>query len=227
MTMSRGPTIVCEIESVITGTRCGEQSDNREVQLKDRVVVLCPACTKKHEKNTQEPKYWHYYSLDPRVPEWARNLVRLVADRLAVKPEMSMWKGTPVLRELAPDLHDFGYKVEGSKRDAESIILPRGRSGKTVRPDAIHPQHRVLLEIEGGPSVLGGHAVQRELIRASMAHDIRYLAVGVQRRYTRKGGPMQPNKVERGYSAAEGLLCDLYESKRLTLPLDGVLLFGY
>jgi len=69
-------------------------------------------------------------------------------------------------------------------------------------------------------------AVYRDVIRASIDKDTKYLVLAMPHRIFRSSGPGQPKKVERCFREAEGLLEDVGGS-RYCPPLDGILLLGY
>jgi hypothetical protein len=96
-------------------------------------------------------------------------------------------KSDQVLAVLAPGLLDAGYTVEASKTKADRIRRPvlfgeHGKERVAYEVDAIHDQLGVVVEIEAGRGARG-NAVYRDLIRASLLVDARYLALGVMREY--------------------------------------------
>lgn len=90
--------------------------------------------------------------------------------------------------------------------------------------DAVHDELKVLVEIEAGRGARG-NAVYRDLVRASLIVDARFLVLGVMEEYRHQSGG-KPIAV-KSYRDARDQLDAIYASQRLRLPFEGVLLFGY
>jgi hypothetical protein len=134
-----------------------------------------------------------------------------------------------VLKHLRPGLEQLGYRVETGKRKAQRIALPvlfgeEGMPRVRYEVDAVHDDLGVLVEIEAGRGARG-NAVYRDLIRSSLIVDAHFLVLGVMEAYRHKSGGK--TITVRSYDDAKNLLDALYASRRLELPFDGILLFGY
>jgi hypothetical protein len=134
-----------------------------------------------------------------------------------------------VLAHLAPGLVPLGYTVETSKKAADQIRLPvlfgdRGDERVAYHVDAAHEQLGIVVEIEAGRGARG-NAVYRDLVRAALLVDVRYLVMGVMREYHHKSGGRPV--VVQSYRDAKDQLDAIYASGRLVLPFEGLLLFGY
>lgn len=68
----------------------------------------------------------------------------------------------------------------------------------------------------------GGNAAYRDLIRASLIVDVRFLAIGVMREYRQGREAREGPELSR-----KSILDAVYAGGRLQLPFDDVLLFGY
>jgi hypothetical protein len=82
----------------------------------------------------------------------------------------------------------------------------------------------VLVEVEAGRGARS-NAIYRDLVRASLIVDARFLVLGVMRQYRHQSGG-KPIAVQ-SFSEARSMLDAVYASGRLQLPFEGVLLFGY
>lgn len=80
------------------------------------------------------------------------------------------------------------------------------------------------MEVEAGRGRLG-NALFRDLIRSSLIVGAKYLAVGMRLRYTYKSGGRI--LTDNNYLWAVGEVDAIFQSGRLQLPFDGVLVFGY
>lgn len=132
-----------------------------------------------------------------------------------------------VLKCLASDLAGLGYSVEATKARADKIRRPvlfggQGRELVAYEIDAFHDEHRIVVEIEAGRG-RAGNALFRDLIRSSLIVDVRFLAIGLalEYRYGTKG------TTSEDYAWALGEIGAIYASGQLTLPFEGLLLFGY
>lgn len=134
-----------------------------------------------------------------------------------------------VLAALSPALVPLGYRVELGKRAAARIRLPvlfgdGGRERVAYEVDAFQDDLGVVVEIEAGRGARG-NAVYRDLIRASLLLDARYLALGVMNTYRHN---LRDRRVSvESFREAKDQLDAVYASNRLQLPFEGLLLFGY
>ncbi len=170
---------------------------------------------------------WIYFPTRSRPPAWATEFIAVVAEHRAEidSRATSGVRSDQVLAELRPGLELLGYRVEMSKRRADTVRRPvlfgdQGAEVVTYEVDAVHDELGILVEIEAGRGAMS-NAVYRDLVHASLIVDARYLALGVMSEYRYTGG------TARSYRDARDLLQAIYGSGRLELPFEGVLLFGY
>ena len=130
-------------------------------------------------------------------------------------------KSDEVLATVRPDLVRLGYDVEMSKLAADKLKVPVlfGRDGsieKYFDADARHTQNRTVLEIEAGRGVANNQFL-KDLFQACMMVEVDFLAVAVRNLYK---GSNDFERVVRFFDT-------LYASRRLELPLRGILVLGY
>jgi len=118
-----------------------------------------------------------------------------------------------------------GYLVETGKTKTGKITRPvlfgeNGKAQVAYDVDGFHPAHGVVLEVEAGRGA-ANNADYRDIIRASLMVDARYLALAMMLDY--RGG----NQKLRSYEQTRSRVDAIYASDRLRLPLDGLLLIGY
>ncbi len=174
---------------------------------------------------------WIYYPIRSRPPPWVADFISVVE---AARPkvdsvEVNGLTSDSALAVLVPGLRQCGYTVEASKAKGDRIRRPVlfGENGKervSYEVDAIHDELGIVVEIEAGRGARG-NAVYRDLIRASLIVDVKFLALGVMREYRHQNG----GKLTRvqSFHDAKATLDAIYASGRLQLPFEGVLLFGY
>jgi hypothetical protein len=184
-------------------------------------------------RQSRGPEYptWVYYPAHSRPPAWVDDLTSAVADARSQIDTATVRGLTSdaVLRALGPGLRTRGYQVEVGKRAGERVERPVlfGTNGhELVRydVDAMHDQLGVVVEVEAGRGARG-NAVYRDLIRASLIVDARYLALGVMADYRHLSGGREVRVAS--FAEARAILDAVYASGRLRLPFEGVLLFGY
>lgn len=133
-----------------------------------------------------------------------------------------------VLATLRPDLKALGFQVEEGKLKAQKIDRPVffGENGKPTlnfQIDGFHSKWECGLEIEAGRALMG-NAIYRDLIRASVMVELKYLVLAVPLTY--KYQSQGKTHVGKDYEETSGLAETLYGHSRLRLPYDLVVV-GY
>ena len=170
---------------------------------------------------------WKYYPSRDPAPGWVPPVIEAFA---VAGPSIDSRENTgvssdTVLAALRPALLGLGYVVEASKAKADKIWRPvlfgeQGASRVAYEVDGFHPDHGVVLEVEAGRGA-ANNADYRDIIRASLMVDARFLVLAVMLTYT--GGGVNV----RSYEQTRDRIDAIYASNRLTLPLEGLLLIGY
>jgi hypothetical protein len=166
---------------------------------------------------------WIYYPKSDKPPQLAVAVVRVFEaaseniDSATHKEQQS----NEALKKLAAGLQSIGFKVESGKKKGERISVPvlfgeQGRPEKTFDADAYHSEAGFVVEVEAGRGVEGNQFLN-DLFQACAMHDVHYLAIAVRNSY-RKGD---------NFETVMTFFETLYASRRLQLPLRGILLIGY
>lgn len=169
---------------------------------------------------------WFYFPQSLEPPELARGVVSAfekVESRIASPKNKLSSNG--VLREARPGLESLGFPVETGKKKAGKITVPVlfGRDGKPAKSfdaDAYHESGRFVLEVEAGRAVLNNQFL-KDLFQASLMVNVDYLAIAVRRVYETR------HAVGRDFDTVVTFFEALQASRRLQLPLKGVLVLGY
>lgn len=176
---------------------------------------------------------WSYLPANTRPPAWATAFVDVVRQAQATVEtatgDLPGLRSDAVLAVIAEPLRALGYEVEAGKAAAQRIRRPvlfgeNGVASVTYEVDAVHDGLGVVVEVEAGRGARG-NAAYRDLIRASLILDARYLALVMPIAYRAQSGG-RPIVVP-AYREARDLLAAVYASQRLRLPFEGVLLVGY
>lgn len=122
-------------------------------------------------------------------------------------------------------LQALGFRVEAGKKKGEKIPVPvlfgeNGSIDQAFEADAYSKEAGMVLEVEAGRAVANNQFL-KDLFQASLMHDVRYLGIAVRQVY--EGG----NKHSRDYERVVTFMETLYASRRLQLPLTGILILGY
>lgn len=169
---------------------------------------------------------WQYYPRSDRLPEHLGLIIQAFrTNELEIRSiagtDESDLSSDRVLAAVSSELQLLGYRVEVSKKAIDKIQVPVlfGRNGqieKSFEADAYNPAARTVLEIEAGRAVVN-NAFLKDLFEACMMQDVDYAAIAVRIVYRRS----------RDFDRVVAFFDTLYASRRLTLPLKGVLIVGY
>jgi len=117
-------------------------------------------------------------------------------------------------------LLQIGFQVEHGKK-ADGLIkipvlfTPDGQVAKYFFVDALHEQQRIVVEVEAGRGVENNQFL-KDIFQACMMPEIDYLVIAVRNQYRKS----------KHFHIVSKYLETLYASKKLQLPLKGILL-GY
>lgn len=126
-----------------------------------------------------------------------------------------------VLAHVAPGLARLGFKVEAGKKHDEKISVPvlfgeNGEAAKSFEADALHADERIVLEVEAGRGVANNQFL-KDLFQACAMQDVDWFVVAVRNTY----------KTSKDYESVVRFFDVLFASRRLQLPLKGILVIGY
>lgn len=165
---------------------------------------------------------WAYYPRSRAATEMAKQVVAAFESaEAAIDSSRHELKSNDVLAAVAPGLTKLGFKVETGKTTDAKIKVPvlfglNGNVEQSFEADAHHVEKRFVIEVEAGRAV-ANHQFLKDLFQACMMYDVCHLAIAVRQIY-RKSHDF--DRVVRFFDT-------LYASRRLELPLEGVLIIGY
>src|SRR5439155_2525497 len=132
---------------------------------------------------------WVYFPTNTRPPAWSIEFLKVVSTaRGSIDSEtVTGLTSNAVLESLRPGLQALGFMVESGKGSAEKIRRPglygpQGVERVSYEVDGVHDTLGVVLEIEAGRGAMS-NAIYRDLIRASLLVDVKYLVLGVMLTY--------------------------------------------
>lgn len=122
-----------------------------------------------------------------------------------------------VQKIVSEDLSDIGMKTE--QEGNTNQLIYKNENGRNIEsePDAITPDRRIRVEIEGSGALVGGYNLYRNLFYARLLNDIQLLVVAV---------PVYcGSQSEQTYKKCKDRLNALYENG--DRPQFDLLLIGY
>lgn len=169
---------------------------------------------------------WCYFPQSMEPTNLARGVVAAfenVESQIA-SPDKTL-DSNGVLRKVSPKLEELGFKVETGKKRVDKITVPvlfgrNGKAAKSFDADAYHVQGKFVLEVEAGRGVSNNQFL-KDLFQACLMVDVDYLGIAVRRVY-RAG-----STIGKDYETVVAFFETLQASRRLQLPLKGVLILGY
>ena len=165
---------------------------------------------------------WQFYPKSDALPDHLEQVVeafrRHESEITSTKHDLP---SNSVLRAIHATLQTAGFTVETSKRTQERIKVPVlfGRNGsleKYFDADGVNASTKTVLEVEAGRGVVNNDFL-KHLFQACMMHDVEYFVVAVRLIYRKRGD----------FEVVYRFFDTLYASRRLELPLRGILVVGY
>ncbi|MGN4437851.1 hypothetical protein [Bacillus cereus group sp. MYBK69-1] len=138
-----------------------------------------------------------------------------------ITSEVYRFESNQVLLQLTNELIKLGFKVEMSKKAKDKIQIPvlfglNGTLEKAFEADAYNESTRTMLEIESGRAVTN-YQFFKNLFQACMMQSVDYLVIAVRNVY----------RQSKDFEKVMTFFNTLYASRRVILPLKGVLIIGY
>ena len=165
---------------------------------------------------------WQYYPKSDKLPAHLDKVIKVFEkNEQFIKSSDHKLSSNDVLKCLRKDLVNIGYKVEKGKLAEDKIKIPvlfgkNGKLEKSFEADGFDAQHKTILEVEAGRAVTN-YQFLKDLFQACMMYNTDYLITAIRNIYRSSA---DFDKVYAFYDT-------LYASKRLNLPLKGILIIGY
>jgi hypothetical protein len=169
---------------------------------------------------------WAYFPRSDKPTELAIAVVRAfeAAYPLITSDEHTL-PSNEVLAHVAPQLAALGFTAETGKKKDQKVHVPvlygnNGRIAKAFLADAHHVPGRFVVEVEAGRGVINNQFL-KDFFQACMMDEVQYLAIAVRNLYKAAGIK------NRDFENVVTFFDTLYASRRLELPLKGILVIGY
>ena len=174
--------------------------------------------------------YWKFYPLNTTPPDWVGDVVdsvnraELSISTFAAHTGLS---SDEVLAHLRPGLEHLGFQVESGKGANQKVrrTVLYGENGApevNYDIDAFNDYMGIALEVEAGRGA-ANNADYRDIVRTSLILDAKYLIL--MQPFAYRSNPTAG--AIHAYANSRAQLDAVYQSRRLQLPFDGILLIGY
>lgn len=169
---------------------------------------------------------WAYFPRSDKPTTLVRQVVgAFEIVHAQISSEIHTLPSNGVLSHVGPQLAAIGFDVETGKKKEQKVHVPvlygnNGKVAKAFLADAHHVEGRFVVEVEAGRGVINNQFL-KDFFQACMMDDVEYLAIAVRNTYETAGfrNPDFENVVK--------FFDTLYASRRLHLPLKGILVLGY
>ena len=166
---------------------------------------------------------WAYYPRSDSCPGHVRDVVEVfeaVGDEIDSSTHVGQVSNV-ALAKVRPGLLAKGFDVESGKKKVDKVLVPvlfgpNGKIQQSFEADAWHRENSVVLEVEAGRGVTN-YQFLKDLFQACMMQDVRYLVIAVRNIY----------RDSKDWEKVCTFFDTMYASRRLELPLSGVLILGY
>lgn len=166
---------------------------------------------------------WAYFPQSNQIPLPLKTVVdAFVSHSQDIDSDLNeIQESNTVLTKIADSLEAIGMQVERGKTKDKKIFVPVlfGKNGvveKSFEADAYWAVMKFVLEVEAGRAVTN-YQFLKDLFQACMMQDVEYLGIAVRNKY----------KANKDFEKVFSFFDTLYKSRRLALPLKGVLIIGY
>ena len=167
---------------------------------------------------------WKSYPVSHTPPEFLPDILKAFSE---VWPELNSEDNglisNDALALLAPGFARLGFQVETGKSSDKKVSVPVlfGENGKVIKSfnaDAYSKEAGIVIEIEAGQAV-DNHRFLKDLFQACVMQGVDHLVIAVQTHYGKRN--------RDDYRTVERFFDTLYQSGRLQLPLDSLVIVGY
>lgn len=172
-----------------------------------------------HGVPAERSVYWIYYPKSDSAPEHLRKIADVfVYCGRAIDSSNQKFNSNQVLHIAKDSLEQLGFVVEaGSSKVLVPVLFGKnGQVEKSFHADGFNRETKTVLEVEAGRAV-DNNQFLKDLFEACMMHDVEYLVIVVRRIYRKRGD----------FETVIKYFDTLYASRRLNLPLKGIMIIGY
>ena len=167
---------------------------------------------------------WMYFPQNKEIEPHLKNIVNVFKqNQQCVDSYIHHLESDDVLSCMSDGLEKLGFLVEKSKKQSDKIRVPvlfglNGEVNLAFEVDAFSEETKTVIEIEAGRGVTN-HQFLKDFYEACMMQGVQYFCVAVRNIYG-KNESKDFEKVCKFFQA-------LYLSRKIEIPLKGILVIGY
>lgn len=171
---------------------------------------------------------WKYYPQSERCPDHLVAITKAFEtvfkdiDSSQFDTNETRNESDAVTRIVRPHLEALNFRVErdktqpGERLEMPALFEENGRPKKNYHVDAYNEETKTLVEIESGRAVTNNQWL-KDLFEACLIVDVEFVVIAVRQIYKRS----------KDYEAVLKVMDAFDASRRIQLPLEGVLIIGY
>ena len=165
---------------------------------------------------------WQHFPKSIDAPKLLKDIIKCFEEiETEIDSETHQLRSNEVVKLICPYLEELGFQVETGKKACQRIRVPvlfglDGKPEKSFDADAYHEEDRTVLEIEAGRAVMN-YGFLKDLFEACMMYNVDYLVLVIRRIY----------RTSKDFEKVITFFDTLYASRRISLPLKGILVIGY
>jgi len=165
---------------------------------------------------------WAYFPKNAEIDAVSKSVVEIFqCKENEISSSKFTYESNKVLAIVSEKLTDKGFAVEKSKKKSEKINVPvlfgiNGKSQLSFDADAYRKDVGYVIEVEAGRAVTN-YQFLKDFFEASMMMGIEYLCIAVRNKY----------RSHKDFELVNKFFDAMYASRRLGIPLKGLLIIGY
>jgi len=165
---------------------------------------------------------WVYYPNSTKLPNHLKPVIMAFEkNEQTISSDSTQLVSDAVLATIADDLENGGYLVERSKAKKDLIRVPvlygeNGREELSFEVDAYSENYNTVVEVEAGRAVENFQFL-KDFFECCMMQNVDYFCVAVRKKY----------RGHKDFESVCNFFSALFASRRMELPLKGILVIGY
>ena len=165
---------------------------------------------------------WAYFPKNIEIDEISQGIVNIFQYKEdEISSNKFTYESNKVLDVVSEKLEEEGFSVEKSKKKSEKINVPvlfgvNGKSQLSFDADAYRKDVGYVIEVEAGRAVTN-YQFLKDFFEASMMMGVEYLCIAVRNKY----------RTRKDFESVYKFFDAMYSSRRMDVPLKGLLIIGY
>ncbi|MCH5179817.1 MAG: hypothetical protein J1F32_01205 [Erysipelotrichales bacterium] len=165
---------------------------------------------------------WAYFPKTVEPDSISFEIIKVFQDfEKDISSENHKYKSDEVLKIVEKGFVGLSFRVEHSKATQDKIKVPvlygiNGKPQLSFEADAYNKQASYVIEVEAGRAVQN-YQFLKDFYEACMMFDVNYLCIAVRNHYRKS----------KDFDKVYKFFDSLYASKRMEVPLKGILIIGY